>query len=65
MPMWAVREMVADWLGAGRAYEGKYPDPADWTWLKANAHKMRLHWRTKQKLTVVIQGLGGDWPEIT
>jgi hypothetical protein len=36
MPEWAVREMVADWLGASRAYEGRWPEMASWTWLDKN-----------------------------
>lgn len=36
MPEWAIREMVADWLAAGRAYEGKWPDVNDWRWLQQN-----------------------------
>ncbi len=54
MPMRYVREMVADWLGAGRAYEGKWPDMEDWTWLKRSLPKMRLHLETKDKLQKVL-----------
>ncbi|WP_155300581.1 DUF5662 family protein [Deinococcus kurensis] len=48
MPRRYVNEMVADWLGAGRAYEGRYPDSLDgWTWLHANLPKMTLHPMTR------------------
>jgi hypothetical protein len=40
MPYKFVREMVADWMGAGRAITGRW-DVA--TWYDANAHKMVLH----------------------
>ncbi len=61
MPMWAVCEMVADWLGAGRAYEGKWPDVAeDWPWLKNAWPKLRLHEITIMRLRVVTHKLGFD-----
>lgn len=35
MPGWAVREMVADWMGASRAYEGSWPtDTETWPWFR-------------------------------
>jgi hypothetical protein len=47
MPEKYIREMVADWLGASRAYEGKYPENlADWKWFWDNFEtkiKPRLH----------------------
>lgn len=36
MPEWAVREMIADWMGAGRAYEGQWPDINNWKWYNEN-----------------------------
>ena len=47
MPFDAAAEMIADWLGAGRAYEGKWPDLHNWTWLDENLPKMKLHERTR------------------
>ena len=58
MPMWAVREMVADWLGAGRAYEGKWPDMQNWQWLQNNISKMRLAGSSKIRIRVVLSYLG-------
>lgn len=55
MPMWAVREMIADWLGAGRAYEGQWPDLCEWTWLIKNRGKMRLHQLTQTRIDLVIE----------
>lgn len=59
MPDWAVREMVADWLGAGRAYNGKWPDMNDWSWLKQNyPGNMRLHSETVRRIDAVLYELG-------
>jgi len=44
MPQKYVREMVADWAGAGRAITGKW-EVADW--YEKNQHKMALHPRTR------------------
>ena len=58
MPEWAVREMVADWLGAGRAYEGEWPmgnDPDEWHWYGENYWKMRLHPETREMVQRVVQ----------
>lgn len=49
MPEWAVREMVADWLGASRAYEGRWPEATQtWPWLIQNLDKIknRMHPKT-------------------
>lgn len=56
MPMWAVREMVADWLGAGRAYEGKWPDTNNWIWFRKSYPKMRLHRITHTRVRAVVCG---------
>jgi len=48
MPEEAVLEMVADWMGACRAYEGHWPKVADWEWLKKNfPDKMNLNVHTE------------------
>jgi len=57
MPRWAVLEMVADWCGAGRAYQGKWPNFHDWTWLKENRSKMLLHPVTESRLDAILHGL--------
>lgn len=45
----AVREMVADWIGASRAYEGKWPTRrVKWVWLRQNFAKINLHRDTKE-----------------
>lgn len=58
----AVREMVADWLGAGRAYEGNYPDPNNWHWFEKNWSQIesRLHHESVQLVWKVIRELRKD-----
>jgi len=46
-------EMVADWIGASRAYEGKWPD-RDWPWLKKNFGEIKLHPDTRQFVSDMI-----------
>lgn len=58
MPSWAVREMVADWLAAGRAYEGKWPVAGDWPWLREHWGKIRVHPDTTAELLVVLAKAG-------
>ena len=43
MPEWAVREMIADWMGASRAYEGKWPTYENCLWIKTNLPKIYPH----------------------
>ncbi len=58
MPWWAVEEMVADWLGASRAYEGRWPDLDDWVWLKEHSSSLRLHVGTAARLAFVLKRVG-------
>ena len=51
MPEPLVREMVADWMGAGRAITGKW-DVA--SWYEANADKILLHSATRSRVTALI-----------
>jgi len=44
-----IREMVADWIGASRAYEGKYPD-RNWQWLKNNFKDIRVSPSTRNRI---------------
>ena len=56
MPEWAVREMVADWVGASRSYEGFWPQSLDeWDWLRGESSKMRFHANTEQLLKKVLE----------
>jgi hypothetical protein len=54
MPLVAVREMVADWLAAGRTYNGAWPNPADYAWYKANLPQMHLHPDTKMRVGLIL-----------
>lgn len=58
MPEKYIREMVADWLGASRAYEGKWPDIREWKWLENNKDRFVLHSETQKILNKVLQKLG-------
>lgn len=51
MPERYVREMVADWCGAGRAYTGRWEVA---TWYAANRDKMLLHPETRAMVERVL-----------
>ena len=55
MPESYIREMVADWLGAGRAYTGRWDMVL---WLNANGPKMILHEETHNILHGILMDLG-------
>lgn len=55
MPEYAVREMIADWMAAGRAYEGKWPDVFNWEWFIKNHNSMKLHPVTKRTIVTIIK----------
>ena len=54
MPLPAVCEMVADWIGASRAYEGKWPDE-NWPWYRDNIDKIRLHPDTRRYVQHAVE----------
>ena len=60
MPEWAVREMVADWFGASRAYTGNWPSPNNWTWLAKQwpIIKLRLHPATAELVQQILLEMG-------
>lgn len=51
MPVALVREMVADWMGAGRAITGTWEVHR---WYAANSHEMLLHPDTRAQVERVI-----------
>jgi len=57
MPEQCLREMISDWMGAGKAYEGKWPDINNWTWFENNKDKIRLHEETRKLLYKIIDGM--------
>lgn len=59
MPEHFVREMVADWMAAGKAY-AKSADIQ--TWMSQNALKMILHRETGRVLEHVLAENGLNWP---
>lgn len=62
MPEVYVREMVADWMGANRAYEQTW-DMAKW--LKANLYRIKLHSETRTAvLGILTNTLGYDLAEL-
>jgi hypothetical protein len=60
MPLRFVREMVADWAGAGRTITGKL-DVADW--YARNAHKMNLHPRNRREAESLLAAHYGFDPK--
>lgn len=54
MPSDAVKEMVADWIGASRVYEGKWPSKNNWNWLNKNLYKVNLHHETREKVNKIL-----------
>lgn len=66
MPEWAVREMVADWFGASRAYGGAWPrDWKSWTWMRDNLQARilpRVHPRTRECILKVLSEVLGTCP---
>ena len=59
MPEKYVREMVADWMGAGMAYTGKEDVQP---WLNKNYDKMKLHPETESLLHKILREQGFYWP---
>lgn len=51
-------EMLADWFGASRAYEGKWPKPGDWPWLQKNFEKIVVHPNTRKFLVKKLVEMG-------
>jgi len=47
MPDDCVQEMVADWIGTGRAITGRIEV---WSWYDSNKCTMKLHWETQRQV---------------
>jgi hypothetical protein len=54
MTMPAVREMVADWLGASRNYDGYWPNILDWPWFTRTYPKKTMHQLTRERVQQVF-----------
>lgn len=52
----ALLEMVADWLGASRSYEGFWPKVDSWPWWEKNMDKIMLniHPETQKELIKIM-----------
>lgn len=61
MPKKYVLEMVADWMGAGRAIHGKWEVVE---WYDANKHSMDLHPETKDRIEYIFEMLSMREPVI-
>ncbi len=66
MPMSAVREMVADWFGASRAYDGQWPETImGWKWFTTNWYRIssRMHPQTIKRVERVMREMfaGCEW----
>lgn len=60
MPKKYMLEMVADWMGAGRAITGKWKSHDRWEiqyWFEANVFKMKLHTTTEVSVDQIIDTL--------
>jgi len=62
MPDAAILEMVADWMAAGRAYEGRWADTRTLPWAAKNLGRMNLHRVTKDYLAIQLRSMGYDGP---
>jgi hypothetical protein len=51
-------EMVADWVGAGRAITGKVDV---WSWYKKNTKNMHLHPTTRKAVETMLKSLGREY----
>jgi len=57
MPLVYVKEMIADWMGASRAYTGSWDMSA---WLTDHLPLMRLHPKTLDRIKAELEALGYD-----
>ena len=55
MPLHFCLEMVADWMGASRAYSGTW-DISEWLW--NNMGRIRVHSKTAEHLRGILDGQG-------
>ena len=58
MPEKYIKEMLADWFGASRAYEGFWPPKKDWLWFTISIDKMLMHPLTRWRTVLLLKGKG-------
>lgn len=52
----AIKEMVADWLGASRAYEGKWPESFEsWEWYQKNFNNLPILQGIKIEIDYILR----------
>lgn len=55
MPEGCWREMIADWIGASRAYEGRWPQDSDWAWFRVSFNrKVRVAPETRRAIMLAL-----------
>ncbi|MBU0777909.1 hypothetical protein KKF82_06605 [Patescibacteria group bacterium] len=57
MPVDAVKEMVSDWFGASRAYDGKWPKTKNWPWFKNTFDKIKIHPETRKYVLEILNDI--------
>lgn len=56
MPVQAAREMVADWIGAARAYTGNWPYlRTAWEWYRIKYPNIKLHPKTREFTDALLE----------
>lgn len=59
MPEPFVREMIADWLGASRAYDGQWPTSLKaWSWFQGRWDTIQLHPNTRNRVLEILREQG-------
>ncbi len=61
MPEIYIREMISDWMGASRAYDGKWPSPGNWPWMESensSFRKVKVSIKTRERIKEILNGLG-------
>ena len=53
----AILEMISDWIGASKAYNGEWPTKGNWRWLDKNFKKIRVHEETKKIILEILKRL--------
>lgn len=64
MPDVCVREMIADWFAACKAYDGFWPTQNNWPWILKNFNKIRLNPFTRTKVIQLLREQNIDLEEM-
>lgn len=57
IPKKYIFEMIADWLGASRAYEDKWPWDGKWNWFENNFDKIKLNKTTRKEIISILNDI--------